>query len=161
MRITWLTRGLFLLRRLHIVQFILVFLMCFFLLQLISFAFPGNWADNAVVNGMSDSKKVVFGIFFGPWLETVIYQSLIIGGICFFIKRPRYNFILSIGLSSILFGLSHWFSVYYIIWATVGGVFMGVAYYAARYRTNWAFMPVFIIHATWNSIAFLADLLTR
>ncbi len=143
--------------RLNFAFFILIFLGISYVTHLFTFIFPESWSENPVINDMSESSMPFLTIIGIPWIETVLFQSLIIGGICAFVKRPRYNFYLSIGLSAVLFGLSHSFNIYYMIWTTSVGIIIGFAYYIARYKTNWPFLPVFIIHALWNSIGFIGD----
>lgn len=139
--------------RLHPVLYILLFFCVSYVLTLITYFFPAGAGTGA--DFMETSLEVFFhGIIVGPLFETLLHQALIIWLVCKLVKRPKYNFYLSILLSASLFALDHKYNIYYVIVAFIGGICLAFAYYMARYnrRVN-PVLAVFLIHALYNAIA--------
>ncbi len=139
--------------RLNSLLYILLFVVVDYISLQITHLFPSGAGKNDVANMLNTPfKEVFFGIIIGPYIETLLFQTLVIFLICKIVKRPKYNFCLSILLSAILFSISHTYSLYYVLYAFIGGVIYANAYYFARYKKWSATLTVFIIHAIHNTI---------
>ena len=143
--------------RINIFYYIVIWLFVFILVNMLSLLFPESSLDNHTVSIMPQFIKPYIVIFYGPLLETLIFQALIISGICFFVVRPRKNFYFSVIASSLVFALVHLYSIYYFIFGLLIGFVLAVAYYFARYRKENAIIPIFLIHSIWNFIVFIAE----
>jgi hypothetical protein len=99
-------------------------------------------------------------VVFGPFIETFIFQFLIIetAMICFKKLGVPYSNITSIAISGIVFGISHSYSTYYILAASISGVLFAFFYLVARnHKFMNAFLTVWIIHTTTNFVGFVVD----
>lgn len=99
-------------------------------------------------------------VVFGPFIETFIFQFLIIETVMICFKKlgvPCSN-ITSIAISGIVFGISHSYSTYYILAASISGVLFAFFYLVARnHKFMNAFLTVWIIHTTTNFVGFVVD----
>lgn len=107
-----------------------------------------------------DFNSFVLVVFVAPIFETLLWQWLIINQV-YISYNGKYKRQLGILLSSILFGLTHFYSFYYFLFATVAGVFLATSFCYFREKTNWvsACIYVFIIHLISNLLVFIMKFL--
>lgn len=99
---------------------------------------------------------ILLTITIAPLVETLIFQSSIIELI---FKVNNKAVVFAVFFSGIIFGLLHYYSVYYQISASIIGIFYACTYIFIRnYRKESAFLFVFLIHVANNIIATLLDL---
>jgi membrane protease YdiL (CAAX protease family) len=103
-----------------------------------------------------DFNSFFLGVFQAPIFETFLCKWLIISQ-TYVSYNGKYKKQLAILLSSILFGLTHFYSIYYFLFASVAGVLLAISFCYFRERTNWfsACIYVFIIHSTSNLLIFI------
>ncbi|MCD4770544.1 MAG: CPBP family intramembrane metalloprotease [Bacteroidales bacterium] len=144
--------------RINPILFILFFLAVSYLINLITIFFPPSAAEVDLGFELNTLfEEVMVFIIIAPIVETLVFQSLIISGICMLIKRPRYNFYVSILLSAFAFSLIHSYNCYYMILTFLSGIILAFAYYIARYRKDRATLLVIIIHAIWNLLSVIVE----
>jgi len=96
-------------------------------------------------------KLIVFSVI-APFIETFIFQFIIIEFLLSFIKKNKYLVIL---LSGFLFGFAHYFNMYNLIYsiaAMVAGIIFATIYIIAKDRKDiyFPFLLVFGVHAFIN-----------
>ncbi len=102
----------------------------------------------------------LIAIIVAPFVETLLFQSLIIEIVCKFIKRPRNNIWIAVLASSSAFALNHTYSISYIIITFLAGFILAFAYYLGRYRKESAIVLVFFIHSLYNMTTSIYNLCT-
>lgn len=107
------------------------------------------------VSYVYDNSNLFTIVLAGPLIETFIFQHLIFTLVkkAKVVKKKFVAYLLS---SSILFGLSHSYSVYYVIFAVIMGLALGYIYYFYRTDRSKAFWSTAFIHALLNATAALA-----
>ncbi len=97
-------------------------------------------------------------VVIAPLIETVIYQFAIIVIVFHFFGTRIYSIILAILLSSIIFGLSHYYNPTYAIVATFVGLSFAVFYVLAKFRKDIsAVFLIFFTHSLLNFTAFIIN----
>ncbi|MGL4333041.1 MAG: CPBP family glutamic-type intramembrane protease [Bacteroidales bacterium] len=99
-------------------------------------------------------EQLFIAVVFGPFFETVIYQFLpfvILSRISYL--KKNYVFILLI--SSLLFGLTHNYSVHHAVYSTMVGFFYMYLY--IMHTGKHPFYTVFILHAVSNLVSISLD----
>jgi hypothetical protein len=94
-------------------------------------------------------------VLFAPFIETLIFQSLI-----FYIGRKfNLNDSLIILLSTLLFAFTHQFNLAYFLVTVISGFFYAYTFlYLSKRENNFtAFLFVSAIHAVNNLVAFSVD----
>jgi membrane protease YdiL (CAAX protease family) len=117
----------------------------------------GKQNTNAITN---DFNSFIFIVLIVPVFETLIFQWLIIYQTYESYRRENKRQ-LAILISSILFGLSHSYSVYYILVTTTAGVLLATSFCYFREKTNWlsGIIYVIIIHSLSNLLVFITKIL--
>lgn len=112
----------------------------------------GNQNSNSI---STDFKSFYLVVFVAPFVETLIFQWLIIFQTYKSYTRG-YKKQFAIVLSAILFGLSHFYSVYYLFAAIIAGVLLAISFCYFREKTSWlgAIFYVTIIHSFSNLLVF-------
>lgn len=114
--------------------------------------------DNPISND-SISTKIILGLILSPIVETYLFQqSVLIFTRKLFDSFP-YNYIIPIAFSSLLFGIMHSFSIYYIIDGVIIGSWFAFVYLFTldKFKTKIkAFGTTWFCHLLLNSIAILA-----
>ena len=93
---------------------------------------------------------MLIAVVVAPFIETLLFQSLIIEIICKIIKRPRKNICIAVIVSSLAFALNHPYSTSYFLITLGAGMILALAYYLGRYRKESAIILVFLIHSLYN-----------
>lgn len=111
--------------------------------------FPGHTAGPKV---LANTEWFIITVLAAPLLETWIFQSWIIKST---LKYTNNNKLLAILVSSVAFGLAHYYSIPYIIKATLGGVTYGVLYFSVSGKKKNPYFFIVIAHSTYNLIGFI------
>ncbi len=102
------------------------------------------------------AKMILFGVLIVPMVETLLFQALpfgILSGMGFF-RRHKWLIIL---ISAVLFSVEHVYSVQYMIYTFIGGIWFMYAYLISpRGQRIWR---VFATHALVNGIITLIEVL--
>lgn len=112
-------------------------------------------------NGISDLTvlETVFAIvIITPLLETLVFQFGIQEIALKVFKNFKHKLWIAILLSCILFSLTHYYSLFYIIMTLVSGFMYSAFYILVRERTDKigiAFMLTFFLHMGYNLFEFL------
>ena len=152
----------FKLQRIGVVPFILIFVTAILIFMvLFNITIDILNIPNIKLFGDPPSEKesgllsmIILGVIIVPLLETLIFQKLPY----FLFTKIRYfrsHICLVIIISALLFGLSHTYSLNYVIYAIcIGVIFM----YAYVVRVNKRpFWTVFLIHALFNMIVIILE----
>jgi len=101
---------------------------------------------------------ILFEVVMIPLFETFIFQFLLINMVKALAGRSRYTFWLSVLIPSVLFGLSHSYSLLYIVAATLTGIIFSLTYYISTFlRKENGFLIVFLLHGLNNLLAILIN----
>ena len=142
----------------NLVKFILIqwllITLCSVLIQLVMFLFSVELEDNLVVESY-DQNSLLFKIsiiaFIVPLFETFIYQHLPYRFFRMFTFFRRRKMLILL-ISSLFFGLSHYYGPAYIVWSFFMGIFLIYSYFI-RVKKRDAFLAIFIIHLLINLVA--------
>lgn len=104
-------------------------------------------------------EAFIKGVIFAPFFETIIFQSFIYWLTNKLIKTEHTRNLIFLIISSIAFGLSHFYSIYYIIYTTVIGIILACFYIISKKRKESAIKNVIIIHASFNFILFIGGVI--
>jgi len=145
--------------RINYIAFIIVFVIPVLAIGSADYIFnlPEGVSDNQVANEFKKYPLIIFfliTVIFVPFMETLIFQGLIIELIRLKVKKTA-RFGLSIILSALLFGLSHPYNLYYIIITFLSGLFLALSYYLCLYRKQSSILTVMIIHGVLNFAALI------
>lgn len=94
--------------------------------------------------------------FFGPLIETLLFQ-LVIYKIIMFFSFKNYNYIIFIVSSSILFGLSHSYNLLTIISGIYSGLILALIFIGFSIKTKYAFFITLLFHSCYNIYAFIIN----
>ncbi len=138
----------------------IAFLLLVFSNLLLSYFFQFG-ASNSTVNYIEGFGKIVaflMAVIWAPAIETLLYQAGIIHIIKAFVPKIRYSFIISVFVSSLVFGLSHPYSLNYVFAASITGLILATTYFISLYRKQSAFLLVYLLHALNNLLGLLTFL---
>ena len=100
----------------------------------------------------------ITGSFFGPLLETAIFQYLPIYIYNkYAIRKTFHRKCILIGISAILFGFTHDYNILTIIDASIAGIIFALIYLYFKERNKSGFFFTFLIHFLYNTYAFIID----
>ncbi len=99
-------------------------------------------------------SKLLVTVLFAPILETFIFQHLIISA---FYSKKNLKFIVFI--SALLFGLSHFYNLAYVINTFFTGIVLALSYILWNYKKINAFWGTAIIHSLHNMLVILIEIL--
>jgi len=104
----------------------------------------------------TDFKSFSLVVFIAPFLETLIFQWLIIYQTYESCEKGNKKE-LSIILSSVLFGLSHFYNICYLMSAIGAGILLATSFCHFREKSSWlsAIFYVTIIHSFSNLLIFV------
>jgi membrane protease YdiL (CAAX protease family) len=97
-------------------------------------------------------------VFFAPFIETLFFQKWIIQFVRFFYKDGKYFKISSILLSSVCFGLMHFYSLLYMLKTFLLGIVLAFFYVEFNHKKLNSFWIVFAMHAIFNLIVTIVSL---
>ncbi len=125
----------------------------FFFLEILSSFIFGKLFPYGASNGFKfDSvlEEIIAVVFVAPLVETYLIQYLIITTI---LKYSRQNTLLALFISALVFGLSHYYSIPYIVKTFFAGISFGTLFLSQKPNYNRAFIYVLITHASYNLFA--------
>ncbi len=117
--------------------------------------FPRAFTNSSLVS-FSLGEQLFLSIFLAPLLETALFQALFFE-VLFRNRQNQKLIILGIVLSSICFGLTHWYSLPYLFMGIISGMFYAFAYVFLQKRGANAFLLIVALHATYNLIVFILN----
>jgi hypothetical protein len=113
----------------------------------------------------SITQEIFVGLVIGPIIETLIFQ-FVIYKIIFYIKGNIQKYLLKkecqflgfyILISSILFAISHSYSVYYILLMIIPGAVLSYAFYFFKKNYTYPVLYTFLIHFIHNLFIFITE----
>lgn len=130
----------------------------FILLMIFGFVINNeNPLDNPIINYESITSTIetfFSSVIFAPILETIIFQMFIYWGVGKLISQKRYFLGFYLISSSLLFGISHYYTILYFLYSTCGGLIFAYCYYIIKKQGGNAFVMTSLMHATFNFIIF-------
>jgi len=121
------------------------------------------WYENSFgpVGGVHDynlplDSLFVLSVFLVPFIETLVFQLLVIYLLQRFTRFPLWVIVC---VSALLFASIHTYSALYIIFAFLSGLTLAIVFIACQQKRDYffAFLIVMLIHAIYNFIAFLLN----
>ncbi len=144
---------------LNVKYFFLIMFVLQLIPSLISLIFNIDSTNNTVsVIEKSGSKIVIFliTVVWGPIFETVVFQYLLINMVKAFTSDTKYQAAFSVLIPSVIFGLTHYYNIYYFIFAIFIGIIYSSTYYISQFlRKENGFIIVLLLHSLNNLLAFL------
>lgn len=96
--------------------------------------------------------EIIVSILIAPVIETAFFFT----SIFLIIKYLKKNMLYFVIISSILFGLSHYYSVDYIFYSSFIGIILSIFYIISEKRKQGnGFLDIVIIHSFYNLIIFI------
>jgi len=119
-------------------------------------------ADVCNINYFDDSQSLIeiffIGSVFAPLLETAIFQMAPIVAYSKFVQQKTKGKRLAITFSSaLIFGLTHNYNFLAVVNACFAGVIFASVYFYFEGQNSQGFRYTFLIHALYNTYAFLID----
>ena len=102
----------------------------------------------------SITEEVFLLVVFGPVLETLIFQSFIIKKSLQYFNNDK---LIAILISAIAFGISHYYSIPYVIKATLAGTLYSLLYFIIKSRNTAPFIFILLVHSTYNLIGLILN----
>lgn len=101
-------------------------------------------------------EELIMIVFVGPVFETLFFQFLIMYQVYESYKGKNQK-IVAIFISSLLFGLSHWYNIYYVMSATIMGLILSSGFCFFKEKTNniSAIFYIIIAHSLFNIFVFI------
>lgn len=124
-----------------------------------------SYGENPISN-IEDTKTILLlTLIVGPLIETLIFQFLLIKGFYLMIENQPFNktnykvkiLLLSILISSLIFGILHFYSLYYVIIMSILGFVFGLIFYFSTIRNWYSFFLIFILHSLYNLTVLLLE----
>jgi len=130
----------------------LSFVFCFFVI--------GPWYENLFgpirgpgdyLGGIPLHVVLITVILAAPLIETLIFQFLVIYLLLRFTRFPLW---IVICISALIFGVLHYYSIFYVFYAFVMGIILAVAFVICKQKKGYfyAFWVVALIHSLFNAI---------
>ncbi len=119
---------------------------------------------NTVVKDMFEGHSIYYAFFMTniliPLLETLIFQTLVIKGVFFLLKKKNtIKVITAITISAILFSINHLFSLLYLLLTFFIGLVLANVYIIMVKRRHYPTLITFLIHALYNTTLFFYGIL--
>ena len=139
----------------HYVMQVILFYLLTYLFPLVSLPFQLvaqqlEGISSAGPKGTDFFKMVILG----PIIETLIFQFFIFK-LFQLIKSGGNKYLVYIGSSALAFGLSHYFSIRYIIFAVSIGLVLAYMLYFYHHNMKKAFWTTALVHAMHNCTLYL------
>ena len=123
---------------------------------IVDFFHPINFGQGISVFGKGDLQSEIANVLiFIPFFETLLFQVI---PIKLLYKRINNKWIIIL-ISAFCFGLSHYYSIFYILWTSLFGVVFAYAYLDRLERKSNPFLIVVSIHCIFNLITLLFEFL--
>ena len=118
-----------------------------------NYFFPSKELTVEWLNEESFISQLFIAALFGPILETLIFQTAVIETVYYFSKVDRNRIMLSLFISTTLFGFEHIYSVAYFIYGLLVGLYLSICYIYSRKKGVEPTLTVFLVHSSWNIVA--------
>lgn len=120
-------------------------------------------ANPSEINDLKDEGLGIFVfiiIIVGPFIETIIWQTLPINFVQYVLNRFTNKLALvPILISALLFGISHLYSFPYVILMSFRGMIYAWFFVIIQNRSENATLVVFVIHSLNNLILMISDII--
>ena len=141
----------------YIIFFTILSFICTFLIVALFFVFFNFFNltfpnSTQPFNNTNAITKFISVCFLAPLLETFFFQYLLIDGLKWKVSK---NYLIVI--SACLFGLSHFYSIPYMIKTFIIGLVFGVCYLNWLKEKPNSFMVTASVHSLYNLIVFVVD----
>lgn len=113
------------------------------------------------IKALQDSKISFFilSILIIPIVETLLYQTLIIRTTSYLLSKMKYeSFSIPIIISGLIFGISHFYNITYLINGIIVGIIFAFSYSILIIRKRNPVFLVALIHSLVNLVPFIRDL---
>ena len=124
---------------------------------LLPFIYNSNGPDIATNSLINTIKSILTSGIIIPILETLLFQHLVFIILKKFILDEKSFAITYLTISSLLFALSHYYSLFYIILTFFLGIILTYSYYISHYRKESAFWTTAIIHGSYNTLLIIVS----
>lgn len=136
--------------------FIPMALAAMLLISFIFYLLDMDLGENTVMAKYHPAPLLLIGCILVPLVETALLQLAPIE-ITLLIRK---NFgIAAVIISAVLFALTHWFTIFYLLYAFLFGIVLGTSYIIWREKKSvgYAFLLVTLIHALWNTFIWVVE----
>jgi hypothetical protein len=99
------------------------------------------------------TEEFIIVVIAAPAVETYFIQTLILG---FFVEK-FHSRLLAVGVSAVVFGLLHYYSLTYIVKAFISGTLYALLYLTMLHKKKQAFLYVWLTHSLYNLIGFIIN----
>ncbi len=120
--------------------------------------FDGNLHSKLQTEKIS-VRSIIFFVILFPILETWLNQYLIFNTLSKYSYFSNKKYLIII-ISGLIFGLLHYYSFSYIVWAFFFGSYLCFCYYIFGIISNKAFLLTCLIHIIRNLIALILEQIT-
>jgi uncharacterized protein len=146
--------------RLNRIKFIMVWVLLLFVPQCLIAVLVYFFGNISIIESVLHKQNLsvidlLFVIALAPIYETLIFQGFLIDTTA---KYTKNNYTIPVLLSSFLFGLSHFYSVGYILYTFLCGILLALAR-IVKIEKKYALTNVIIIHSIKNAIGVIVGLL--
>lgn len=117
----------------------------------------GNALNNPSVSyldNLSILETFIESVITAPVLETLIFQIFIYWCTSKLISNKKYFLMIYLISSSLLFAISHYYSVSYLLYTICCGAVLSYSYFIFKERKENAFVLTVLIHSIFNFILF-------
>ncbi len=111
--------------------------------------------SDTYIDDLSIVKKILLIVILAPLIETFLFQYLLIRP--FLKKKSKKIMMLGIFISALVFGLMHYFNIYYIVTMFVIGLIFGIFFVLGQTKFNRGFIVVFSIHSFMNGLSMILE----
>jgi len=112
------------------------------------------------LKGATLGRIFFYSVVIAPLIETLVFQYIILDFLPWTMPEKNIYKWIAIIMSAALFGLSHYYSLEYIIYGTVMGLFLAITYVIAKFKNLSAFFTIWLIHTIINLLAFAEQLIS-
>ncbi|KAA9353674.1 CPBP family intramembrane glutamic endopeptidase [Larkinella humicola] len=113
--------------------------------------------SGADLSNLTNEELFLTVSIIAPILESFLFQICIIYGILYFTKW-KYSYLLSLFVSSIVFGLSHSYNSIYMFYAFLIGLILAYAVLINKDNLLKSFLLIFLIHSTFNTYVYFCNI---
>ncbi|WP_171597614.1 CPBP family glutamic-type intramembrane protease [Marinifilum caeruleilacunae] len=122
------------------------------------FTSNGNALNNpnvSYLDNLSILETFIESVIAAPVLETLIFQMFIYWSISKLISSKKFFLVIYLISSSLLFAISHYYSISYVFYAICCGLVLSYSYFIFKEREENAFVFTVLIHSIFNFILFV------
>lgn len=117
----------------------------------------GNALNNpnvSYLDNLSILETFIESVIAAPVLETLIFQMFIYWCTSKLISNKKYFLMIYLISSSLLFAISHYYSVFYIFYTICCGLVLSYCYFIFKERKENSFLLTVLIHSIFNFVLF-------